>query len=115
MSEGRKADAGKPPMELLSPIAMLGTAEVLAFGAKKYAPNNWRKGLSWSRVIGAILRHLAAIQMGEDHDKETGLLHVDHLSCEVMFLQEFFRTHKHLDDRHKPVQNAEVTATNKEK
>lgn len=99
---GLKADTGKPACDLLSPIAMLGTAEVLSFGAKKYAAHNWRKGIAWSRIIGAILRHTYAIMAGEDTDKESGLLHADHLSCEVMFLQEFFRTRKDLDDRYKP-------------
>lgn len=99
---GQKADTGKPSCDLLSPIAMLGTAEVLSFGAKKYAAHNWRKGIAWSRIIGAILRHTYAIMAGEDTDKESGLLHADHLSCEVMFLQEFFRTRKDLDDRYKP-------------
>lgn len=99
---GHKADAGKPPCELLSPIAALGTAQVLAFGAKKYAPNNWRKGLAWMRIIGAIFRHLYAFMAGEDLDPETQLPHVDHVACEVMFLQELYRTRKDLDDRYKP-------------
>lgn len=101
--QGKKLDTGKTPCELLSPIAMLATADVLAFGARKYAPNNWRKGLAWSRVIGAILRHLFAFMQGEDLDKETGLPHLDHMGAEIMFLQEFYRTKKELDDRNKPV------------
>ena len=105
--EGIKHDSDKTPCELLSPTAMLGTAEVLAFGAKKYAPNNWRKGLAWSRVIGAILRHMYAFMQGEDLDQETGLPHLDHAACEIMFLQEFFRTRKDLDDRFKPTNNKE--------
>ncbi len=97
---GIKADDGKLPMELLSPIALEGTAAVLRFGAKKYAPNNWRKGLSWTRLLGACFRHFSAILKGEDLDPETGLPHIDHLACEVMFLQEFYRTRKDLDDRY---------------
>lgn len=104
---GQKADTGKAPCELLSPDAMLGTAQVLAFGAKKYAPNNWRKGLAWSRLIGACLRHLYAFMRGEDLDPETGLPHIDHLACEVMFLQEFYRTRRDLDDRYKPIEKKE--------
>lgn len=107
--QGNKADTGKSPCELLSPVAMLATADVLAVGAKKYAPNNWRKGLAWSRVIGAILRHLFAFMRGEDLDAETGLPHIDHLACEVMFLQEFYRTRKDLDDRYS-AQSANLSA-----
>ena len=88
-------------MELLSSLALEGTAQVLAFGAKKYSANGWRTSdLHWTRVIGAILRHTFAILRGEDIDLESGLPHVDHLGCEVMFLQELFRTRKDLDDRY---------------
>lgn len=97
-----KHDIGKTPCELLSPIALLGTAKVLEFGAKKYAAHNWRKGLAYGRIIGAIFRHLLAFMIGEDLDPETGLPHVDHLGCEIMFLQELYRTRKDLDDRYKP-------------
>jgi hypothetical protein len=97
-----KKDAGKPRVDLLSRIALEGTAEVLGFGARKYAPNGWRRGIEWSRVIGAALRHLLAFNAGEDIDPESGLPHIDHAACCVMFLQEFVRTRKDLDDRFKP-------------
>lgn len=102
MSEtGTKHDTGKPPCELLSPIAALATSAVLAKGAIKYSSHNWRKGLAWSRVLGATFRHLFAFMNGEDLDPETGLPHLDHAACEIMFLQEFYRTRKDLDDRYK--------------
>lgn len=100
--QGTKSDDGKIPCELLSPAALLGTAEVLRYGAKKYSINDWRKGLAWSRLIGAVFRHLLAFMAGEDLDKETGLPHLDHAATEIMFLQEFFRTRKDLDDRYVP-------------
>ena len=102
-SGGTKLDTKKVPMQLLSPIALAATAKVLAFGAAKpeYGPNNWRKGLEWDRLNGAILRHLSAFMVGEDLDPETGLPHIDHVACEVMFLQELYRTRKDLDNRHK--------------
>lgn len=98
-----KKDAGKAPMELLSPIALEGTAQVLGFGARKYSANGWRKSnLHWTRILAAILRHTFAVLRGEDIDPESGLPHVDHLGCEIMFLQELYRTRKDLDDRYKP-------------
>lgn len=102
MSGGRKDDSDKPRMELLSNIAARGTAEVLTRGAKKYGDHNWRRGIAWSRLLGACMRHLMAFTDGEDLDGETGLPHLDHLACEVQFLQEEFRTRKDLDDRWKP-------------
>lgn len=99
---GIKHDQAKPPMELLSPIALEGTALVLAFGKGKYAAHNWRKGIEWDRLIGAAMRHLLAFNRGEDLDPESGLPHVDHFACCAMFLQEEFRTRKDLDTRWKP-------------
>ena len=86
-------------MDLLSHIALMGTARVLAFGAKKYAPNNWRKGIAWSRVTAALLRHTFAFLGGEDLDPESGLPHVHHIGCCTMFLQELYETRTDLDDR----------------
>jgi len=98
---GTKFDGEKPRTDLLSAIALEGLAAVLAFGARKYAAHNWRKGIHWSRVIGAILRHTFAFMRGEDTDPESGLPHVDAISCNAMFLAEFYRTRRDLDDRYR--------------
>ena len=101
MPEGRKDDGGKVRMELLSSIALRKVAEVLTFGAKKYADENWRAGIAWKRVIGAALRHLTAWKDGEDADPETNLSHAAHAACCLMFLLEYLETHPELDDRYK--------------
>lgn len=98
---GLRYDGDKPKMDLLSPIAIIGMSDVLTFGAKKYADHNWRKGMKWGRTIACLLRHTFKFMMGEDIDPESGLPHVDHIACNAMFLQEYFRTHKELDDRFK--------------
>lgn len=98
---GIKHDTGKPPMELLDPDALEGIARVLAFGAKKYAADNWRGGISFRRILGAILRHAFAIVRCRDTDPESGLPAVDHLACEVMFLSYFMKNRPDLDDRWK--------------
>ena len=93
-------DSGKPRVDLLSPIAMTGTADVLTYGMLKYKEaGNWKKGMAWSRAIASLLRHLFKFMSGEDYDKESGLPHIDHCGANIMFLQEYFRTRKHLDDR----------------
>ena len=97
---GLKFDAGKDPMELLDFSALRGVSRVLGFGARKYAAHNWRGGIQYSRLLGATLRHLAAYQQGEDNDPETGLPHIDHALCELMFLSAFIHEgRKELDDR----------------
>lgn len=101
MSEGLKYDGDKPPLGLLSTTALWDTASVLGYGRKKYAAHNWRKGIEWQRCIDAAMRHLTAFNAGEDIDPESGLPHLAHAACEVMFLQEFAYTHPELDDRYK--------------
>src|SRR5579864_6250785 len=101
ISTGIKHDSGKIRMELLSSIALRKISEVLTFGSKKYGDHNWRGGILWSRVLGAAFRHLSSYMGGEDKDKETGLSHIAHLGCCVMFLLEYEETKKELDDRFK--------------
>lgn len=102
MSGGRKDDSGKIPLNLLSTEALLRIGEVLQFGAKKYAAHNWRKGLAYSRVVDAALRHLLSWNAGEDRDPESGLNHLAHAATCLMFLLEYLKTHPELDDRWKP-------------
>jgi hypothetical protein len=97
-----KFDGDKLPLHLLSTEAMNQTAAVLKFGAQKYAEHNWRKGFAWSRPLSAAMRHITAFNNGEDTDPESGLSHLAHAACCIMFLLEFEKTHPHLDDRYKP-------------
>jgi len=100
MSEGTKFDQGKPPLELLDPIALRETAKVLLYGERKYAAYNWRKGLSQRRTLGAALRHIYAHLDGEDLD-ESGELHLAHAMCEIMFAIRMYYDRPDLDDRYK--------------
>ncbi|MFY8212229.1 MAG: dATP/dGTP diphosphohydrolase domain-containing protein [Candidatus Nanopelagicus sp.] len=97
-----KFDTDKLPLHLLSTEAMNQTAAVLKFGAIKYAEHNWRKGFTWSRPLSAAMRHITAFNDGEDKDPESGLSHLAHAACCIMFLLEFEKTQPQLDDRYKP-------------
>ena len=96
-----KFDTDKLPLNLLSTEAMNQTAAVLKFGAIKYAEHNWRKGFAWSRPLAAAMRHITAFNDGENTDPESGLSHLAHAACCIMFLLEFEKTHPELDDRYK--------------
>ena len=69
---------------------------VAEFGAKKYAPWNWSKGLSRVQLLGSMFRHAFAYLRGEDHDKETGLLHTDHILWNAVALSH--NVHWKLED-----------------
>jgi len=78
---------------------MLGLASVLELGAKKYDDDNWRKGMKFRRVADALLRHVYLWLGGEDKDQESGLLHMDHVLANAMFLSEYQHTGTGVDDR----------------
>lgn len=89
VSDGRKFDTDKPMMGLIPPLAEEALARVLTFGAKKYAPGNWRKVEDKERrYMDAMLRHLNAHRRGEKADPETGESHLAHAACCVMFMLE---------------------------
>ena len=106
---GTKHDSGKPPMSLLDRKWLVGVAEVLGFGAQKYAAHNWRSGFKYSRLSDAALRHLTAFIDGEDLDPESGLSHLHHASCCLMFLSNMSVTHPELDDRWKETNEVDST------
>lgn len=96
---GTKDDEGKPRIELVPPSLIMAVAEVLSTGAITYGERNWEKGLAWSRVYGALQRHLQAFWSGEDLDPETHKPHLWHAACELAFLIEFLKTKPLFDDR----------------
>jgi dATP/dGTP diphosphohydrolase len=82
-----KFDDDKVPLDLLSPYFEDAIAQVLAFGAKKYSRWNWIKtGFKTSRLEAAIRRHINAWKCGEELDSESGLPHLWHAGCMLMFL-----------------------------
>ena len=86
---GVKYDEGKPKYALLPPYALLQVVKVYTFGAVKYAENNWRKGMRWSRTFSAIMRHCWSYWGGETYDPETGLHHMAHAAFGCLTLIEY--------------------------
>lgn len=86
---GRKFDGGKPQYGLLPPLALRATVDVLTFGAEKYEPDNWKHVPdSKRRYFDAMQRHLWAYKDGEKIDPESGMHHLAHAMCCLMFLYE---------------------------
>jgi hypothetical protein len=86
MGPGRKFDSEKLRVDLLPIGALLEVAEVVTYGAKKYDENNWQNVRPVSRYYGAALRHLWARARGETHDPESGLPHLAHAACCILFM-----------------------------
>jgi len=99
VEEAMKFDNGKPPVHLVDKELILETAKILGYGAEKYEAHNWRMGIPISRYFSAAQRHLLAWNDGEDIDPESGLLHLAHASCNLMFLLYHTKNNPQLDDR----------------
>lgn len=99
MSEGRKDDAAKVRYELLPPELLDGVSQILTFGAAKYEDRNWEKGMKWSRVFGALMRHMWAWWGGQHTDPETGKSHLWHAACCIAFLMAYEARKIGEDDR----------------
>ncbi len=94
-----KHDGEKVRLDLLSLWATEGLGQVLTFGARKYAAHNWRKGMDWSRLMAAAMRHLSAFGRGENLDPDSGLPHIDHAAACIHFLSEYQKLGLGNDDR----------------
>jgi len=83
---GKKYDQEKPRWDLLPLNTVEDIVKVMTFGAKKYGDNNWKQVKPKQRFFAAALRHLTAYQSGEIIDKESGLPHLAHALCSILFL-----------------------------
>jgi len=48
--------------------------------------DNWKKGFPETELWDSFLRHTAAILDGEELDPESGLSHIGHQFCNLMFI-----------------------------
>ena len=83
-----KYDHDKTDWSLMPFEAIEEINKVLDFGANKYAAHNWKKGegFKYTRVLNSLLRHIFAYMRGEDKDPESGLSHLAHAGCNIVFL-----------------------------
>lgn len=98
-----KFDDNKPDWSLVPFESLEGMVKVLEFGAKKYAGWNWTAdgGFQYTRVLRSCFRHLFAWARGEDLDPESGLSHIHHAMCNLLFLSHYIgnKTKYPKDDR----------------
>lgn len=73
---------------------------VAEFGAKKYAPWNWSKGIARVQLCGSLLRHIFLYIRGEDNDKDSKLSHTDHILWNAVALCH--NVHWNLEDGRRP-------------
>ena len=83
-----KHDQQKPRFSLIPPDTIKGVMAVLEHGAAKYDADNWCKCTEPIRYYDAAMRHILAWKCGEKLDTESGLPHLHHALCCLIFLSE---------------------------
>lgn len=84
--EGVKHDGEKDRWDLLPWGEVCDVVKVLTFGARKYEADNWKRvEKGQSRYFAAAMRHITARERGQRIDPESGLPHLAHAICCLMF------------------------------
>lgn len=86
LHEGVKHDADKLRYDLVPVEAMKMVVRVLTHGARKYDDDNWKQvsGLQ-DRYYAAAMRHLEVFREGVNIDYDSGLPHLAHAACCILF------------------------------
>lgn len=98
-NKARKFDGSKAKHDLLPFEALDEIAKVLTFGEQKYAAGNWSNGIELRRLISATYRHLGQFNSGEDIDPESGISHLAHAGCNILFALWMMKNRPDMDNR----------------
>ena len=92
--------ATKAPLHLVPPALMIGAAEAMADGARKYGPYNFRdSGIAASVYMGAIERHLFSWWDGEDMTRDSKIHHLKAIAADVGLMLDAMAKGTFVDDR----------------
>lgn len=82
-----KADGGKPHPSYVPVEIIKSVMAVREYGTAKYHdPDNWQN-VEPSRYHEAMLRHVLAVWNNPYAvDPESGLMHLEHIACNIAFL-----------------------------
>jgi hypothetical protein len=101
----------KSPLRFVPPAGIAQAAKVMALGAKKYGPYNWRDYPIQNMVyVEAMLRHLYAYMDGQTIDPESGCNHLAHVAAGALIALDAEASGTLKDSRPKGGNAAEVMA-----
>lgn len=103
------AAIGKPTISDVPPIGLFSMGAAMSDGAKKYGRFNWRTTEVTSSVFfDAMMRHLLAWYMGEDHAQDSSVHHLGHLQAGAAIVLDAELYGVLRDDRDKSKFDAEL-------
>jgi len=90
-------DQNKPKMSLIDPNFEEQLARVLELGEVKYDGPDWKKGMDFSIMIDAAIRHLNEIRRHQFYDKESKQSHMAHVAANMMMLNYYMDNYSDYD------------------
>ena len=87
-------------------------SKVLTEKLNRHEVNEWKYGISWTRVLSSLKKHLTAFELGEDYTEEK-LLNIAEVAANALILCEYYSIYPQGDDRiiapvNKPIIGCEV-------
>ena len=84
----KKYDAGKLEYDMFPNSVLEDVIQVMMYGAytKGYDKNNWMLCEDTNRYYNALRRHTESWKAGEYFDPESGLPHLSHALCNMVFM-----------------------------
>jgi len=82
-----KDDLGKTRWDLVPFEALEHIVKIIEYGTTKYGPNTWQTLEGGDdRYFSAAMRHLVSWRSGETNDYDSGLPHLAHAACNLLYL-----------------------------
>ena len=82
-------------------IPVQGITEVSKILTKKletHEVNEWKYGISWTRILSSLKKHLTEFELGNDYT-ENNLLHMAEVAADALILCEYYSIYPQGDDR----------------
>lgn len=91
----------KVDLSLLPPMPLVEIAKVYMYGVREYGRWNWARGLSYSDLFAAALRHSWKWFWGENYDFDSNIHHLAHAAWYLLTLIQFSfgEVYRKFDDR----------------
>lgn len=95
----KKHDTGKLEYDMFPNSVLEDIIKVMMYGAytKGYERDNWKKCKDIRRYYNAARRHQEAHMLGQYNDPESGLPHLSHALCNLVFMN-FLEEEKRKND-----------------
>ena len=73
-------------------------SKVLTEKLNRHEVNEWKYGISWTRILSSLKKHLTEFELGNDYTEE-GLLHIAEVAADALILCEYYSIYPQGDDR----------------